>query len=162
MQACINKPHERKHVPLDDSLVVLDDCKTLKLETCRIKKETTRIICRHYIDCGPQVTEVELYPDHLVWKHDDYRNNCHLIDSCKYEKNDFDNLIHELSALEFSVAQNPSITDGSEECRFSFENGSECYLSFNAKDSVYLSGDYEKVRNIIRLFVIAHKNVKIL
>ena len=106
--------------------------KTTTPDSCLIKRETTKIIYRHHSNSGMCIyTTVEIYPDYLVWKYKELRNDCYLIDTCRYKKEDYDKLLKELSTIKFSAIHNKYHRIGGPGYSYSFEVDSVCYLRFD-------------------------------
>ena len=121
-----------------------------------IKSETTKIIYRSSTGSGSAVyTTVELYPDHLVWNYSEARNNCSLKDIRQYKKEEFDELVKELSTIKFSVQDNNRRIIGGGGYEYVFETDSGVYLLF--ADTFQFSGDYDKVGYLIQQFITSHK-----
>ena len=120
-----------------------------------IKKETTKISYNHHTNSGMAIyTTVELHPDYLVWDYNEARNKCHLRDTCRYSKEDFDKLVNELSKIQFSAKDNHDYSVGGEGYSYSFEVNAESYLYFD--NSYQFSGDYHAVQDLIRRFIKSH------
>lgn len=124
--------------------------------SCPIKTETTKITYYHHTNSGEAVyTTVMLYPDRLVWIHDEARNGFCLKDSCRYDKEEYEKLLKDLSSIHFSTISHYDGMVGGEGYDYSFESDTECYLSYC--DSYYFIGNYQKVAYIVQDFITKHK-----
>lgn len=120
-----------------------------------IKEETTSISYHHHTNSGMAIyTMVKLYPDYLVWEYYEARNHCHLKDTCRYNKEDFDKLVNELSKINFSYMNRHDHRVGGEGYCYSFEVNDRRYLQFN--NSYHPSGDYHAVQDLIQQFIKSH------
>lgn len=125
-------------------------------DSCLIKQGTTKILYRHHSNSAMCIyTTVEIYPEYLVWKYEEARNNCNLIDTCCYKKEDYDKLLKELSAIKFSATRNKYRRIGGPGYSYSFEVDSVRYLFFD--DSYQYSGDYNKVQDLLQQFIKSHQ-----
>ena len=75
-----------------------------------------------------------------------------------YDKLDFQNLLKELSAIEFSVVKQNRPTLGGADWSLSFYKEDECYLSYHKRSE--LSGNHKEVKAVILKFATTHKNKK--
>lgn len=98
---------------------------------------------------------IEIYPDSLVWEYIEARNDCSLKDVRTYDKVEFDNLINELSHIQFSAMDNSLIIYGNSGFSYSFEINSNKYFYF--QDDYKFTGNYRKVFSIINHFINTHK-----
>ena len=131
-------------------------CSFLIQGPCPIREETTKITYRHHSNSSMCIYKtVEIYPEYLVWKYKEARNNCYLIDTCRYKKEDYDKLLKELSTIKFSAIDNKRHYVGGSGYSYSFEVDSVRYLFFD--ESYQFSGDYNKVYCLIQQFIESHK-----
>lgn len=129
--------------------------KTTTPDSCLIKRGTTKILYRHHSNSSMCIYKtVEIYPEYLVWKYKEARNDCYLIDTCRYKKEDYGKLLKELSTIKFSAKDNEPRRVGGPGYSYSFEIDSVSYLFFD--DSYQLSGDYKKVQCLIQQFIESH------
>ena len=150
--------NEREDVPQMSNSVSTNtkESKTTTPDSCLIKRETTKILYRHHSNSAMCIYKtVEINPDYLVWKYKELRNNCYLIDTCRYKKEDYDKLLKELSTIKFSAKDNEPRRVGGPGYSYSFEVDSVSYLYFD--DSYQLSGDYKKVQSLIQQFIQSHQ-----
>ena len=131
-------------------------CSFLIQGSCPIMEETTKITYRHHSNSAMCIyTTVEIYPEYLVWKYEEARNDCYLIDTCCYKKEDYDKLLKELSTIKFSAIHNKYRYIGGPGYRYSFEVDTVSYLYFD--DSYQFSGDYDKATTLIQQFIKSHQ-----
>jgi hypothetical protein len=120
-----------------------------------IKGGTTSISYHHHTNSARAIyTMVKLYPDYLVWEYYEARNHCHLKDTCRYNKEDFDKLVNKLSKINFSSTNRRDHRVGGEGYGYSFEVNDRSYLQFNSY--YHLSGDYHAVQELIQQFIKSH------
>lgn len=123
--------------------------------SCPVKEGTTNITYHHHTNSGIAIyTTVNLYPDYLVWDYKEARNQCHLKDTCRYNREEFDKLVKELSRIEFSAIDKHDHRVGGPGYSYSFEVNDKCYLYFD--NSYQFSGDYQAVQDLIRQFIKSH------
>ena len=121
-----------------------------------IDTKTSKITYNHHTNSGMAIyTTIQIFQDSLVWDYIEARNDCRLKDICKYDKEEFNKLIKELSKIKFSATDEPNSLCGGAGYSYSFETNSERYLYYD--DSSSLSGDYRKVSDLIQQFIWAHK-----
>ena len=128
-------------------------CVTAK--KCPILPETTQISYTTYTNSGIAINQTyEISDSLIVWKYTDYRNGVKKTDERKINKQEYEKLVKELSAISFSVKKNDSPEAGGEGWGCSFYKNGERYLSFNCLD--HFSGDYQKALTLIEQFVKSH------
>jgi len=125
-------------------------------DSCLIKQRTTKILYRHHSNSTMCIyTTVEIYPEYLVWKYQEARNDCYLMDTCRYKKEDYDKLLKELSTIKFSAKRNKYHRIGGPGYSYSFEIDSVRYLFFDV--SYQFSGDYNKLQDLLQQFIKSHQ-----
>ena len=136
------------------SLTGIASCGSLK--PCPITTGTTKIVYSEHTNSGIAIsTTYEIARDSLVWDYREYRNDRHLRDVVRYDAQDFEALVTALSTIRFSAKDAHDVSSGGEGWGCSFDNGKGRYLQFNS--TYKLSGDYEKVTDLIKQFVDAHQ-----
>ena len=121
-----------------------------------ISAETTKITYYHHTNSGIAIsTKVEMNEDSLNWEYDEARTGLRLRDTSKFDKNDFTELVNELSLVRFSTKDTHDTSSGGEGYALSFEKDSNRYFIYN--DSYKLSGNYKKVESLILQFIETHK-----
>lgn len=122
-----------------------------------ISKKTTKIEVTEFSNSGSAIHwSYEIFEDSIVWQYKGYRNGLTLRDKINIEKEDFQNLLKELSGVIFSVRNQDEVTAvGGGGWYYTFREGTKCYLSMGNHD--YLSGDYQKVRKIIENMLTSHR-----
>jgi hypothetical protein len=134
---------------------VSEDQRSSVQESVSVKKETAIIKYRKYSNSGKAIaTEYVIYNDSLVWKYTEYRNNFRLQDVVKYNREEFDKLIDNLSRYTFSIERTEPVCGGGGES-FSFSTEAGCYLTFD-DSNCELYGDADEVKKLIRQFVHLH------
>ena len=112
------------------------------LNTCPIQMSTNKITYSEHSNSGLLIsTTFEIY-----WK---------LRDVSPCDKQDFKDLLTELSTIKFSARDTHDYSSGGGGWGFSFENQKGSYFHYN--DSFDLSGDYERVTEKINEYVEKHK-----
>lgn len=123
---------------------------------CPISSATTKISYHQSTNSGvARYTSFVLYEDSLVWTYTEARNNCSLSDVCRYDKNEFLELVNKLSAIRFSVQTVKHHPIGGGGYSFSFEDRSGRYLLYGNFDK--LTGDYRQVSSLIQSFIDTHR-----
>ena len=126
-----------------------------------ISAETTKITYYHHTNSGIAIsTKVEMNEDSLNWEYDEARTGLRLRDTSKFDKNDFTELVNELSLVRFSTKDTHDTSSGGEGYALSFEKDSNRYFIYN--DSYKLSGNYKKVESLILQFIETHKTIHVL
>ena len=121
-----------------------------------ISSETTKITYYHHTNSGIAIsTKVEMNEDSLTWEYYEARTGLRLRDTSKFDKNDFAELVNELSLVRFSAKDAHDTSSGGEGYAIAFEQDAKQYFFYN--DSYKLSGDYEKVETLILQFIETHK-----
>lgn len=125
-------------------------------KSCPISLITTKITYSHHTNSGIAIyTTITIHEDHLVWEYVEARNNCSLIDSCSFSKEEFKELITELSKVQFSAIDTHDYSVGGEGYGYSFESASDQYFYYD--NSYKLSGNYSQVSSLIQQFINSHK-----
>ena len=136
------------------SLTGITSCGSLR--PCPITTGTTKIVYSEHENSGIAIsTKYEITEDSLVWDYTELRNGCHLTDAVRYDRQDFEALVSELSEIRFSAKDTHDVSSGGSGWGCSFYNDRECYFHYN--DKFNLSGGYEKVTDAILQFVASHK-----
>ena len=136
------------------SLTGIASCGSLK--PCPITTGTTKIVYSEFENSGIAIsTKYEITQDSLVWDYTELRYNRHLKDAVTYNRQDFEALVTELSAIRFSAKDTHDASAGGGGWGCSFYNDKECYFHYN--DAFILSGAYEAVTDAILQFVASHK-----
>ena len=134
----------------------VNSTKVSQSSACPISLKTTKIIYMYHTGSGMAVyTTITLGEDCLIWEYDEARNNCSLKDSCKYSKEEFEQLVKSLSTIEFSAIDTDDDRVGGAGDGYSFESNSSMYLYYDS--SYNLSGNYRQVSSLIQQFIEAHK-----
>ncbi len=121
-----------------------------------VKAETTKITYTAYSNSGMAIhTDVQLFPDHLVWEYREMRTDCHLTDTFRYDRADYDALVARLSAISFSARDVDDYSSGGDGYAFAFDDQSGTYFHFD--DSYSLAGDHEEVSRLILSFIEEHR-----
>ena len=124
-------------------------------KTYLIKKETTKIIYHRHTGSGLAISmTVELYPDHMGCTYNDARKHHRQGNEYIYEKKHFDQLVTELSTLQFSARDRRPHPTGGVGYSYSFEVNAERYLRFG--NFHQFSGDYKEVQELIKQFIEEH------
>lgn len=146
---------EKQRIELEKAFVVFFP-KELS-DSCPIKASTTKIIYTYHTNCGrARYSEYQIFRDSLVWDYYEARNHCHLKDVCRYERDDYDELIKTLSEWKFSGNCNlKEVSAGGAGYGYYFEDNTQCYLHYN--DSYQLAGEHNKVDQLIKQFIENHK-----
>lgn len=122
---------------------------------CPISTETTKIIYWWHSGSGSAIYErTMLLEDSLIWKCDKPRQGFSCEQSCKYNKEEFKELVQTLSVIPFFAVDSFNGIDGSAGYGYSFYSDTDKYFGF-ANDDVLL-GDYNQVYSLIRQFIDAH------
>ena len=130
------------------------DAKDLK---CLIKTETTKILYYRHSNSGWAIsTTIGIYPNHLIWEYGEARNNCHLKDSCEYDKSDFEKLIKDLSGIPFVIVDIGLPGMGSAGLGLSFYANTQRYLCYDESYQL-LRGENGKVCEKLERFIEDHK-----
>jgi len=125
------------------------------IDSCLIKEDTTKIVYHRHTHSGLAISmTVNLYPDHLVWTYVEARRNRRQHNECIYEKEHYEKLVKELSTIQFSALGRRPHPTGGAGYSYSFEVNAERYLRFDNHHQ--LSGDYNKVQNLILQFIEEH------
>ena len=125
------------------------------IDSCLIKENTTKIIHHRHTNSGLAISmTVELYPDHLVWTYVEARKSHRQQNESIYEKEHYEKLVKELSTIQFSARDRRPHPTGGAGYSYSFEVNAERYLSFGNHHQ--LSGNYNKVQNLILQFIEEH------
>lgn len=128
----------------------------LESNSCPISLNTTTITYSHHTNSGIAIyTIIKIYEDHLVWEYDEARNDCSLKDSCKYSREEFEELITSLSKVQFSAIDAHDYSVGGSGYGYSFESASNQYFYYDS--SYKLLGNYSDVSSLIQQFIKAHK-----
>ena len=136
------------------SMTGLASC--IGLNTCPIQMSTNKITYSEHSNSGLLIsTTFEIYEDSLVWKRTEPRYGWKLRDVSPCDKQDFKDLLTELSTIKFSARDTHDYSSGGGGWGFSFENQKGSYFHYN--DSYDLSGDYERVTEKINEYVEKHK-----
>jgi len=136
--------------------VVSEEQMSSKQEPVFVKKETIKIKYVDYSNSGIAIdTQYEIYRDSLIWEYTEHRNDCRLRDVVKYDSEEFEKLIENLSQYTFSVVKREEPLCGGEGESFSFSSDTGCYLNFD-DSSCELYGDADEVKRLIRQFVQLH------
>ena len=136
------------------SLTGITSCGSLK--SCPITTGTTKIVYSEHSNSGIAILMTyEIASDSLVWDYNEYREDLHLRDVVRYDAQDFETLVTALSTIRFSAKDAHDVSSGGDGWACSFDNGEGRYLQFN--NTYKLSGDYEKVTDLIKQFVDAHQ-----
>ena len=136
------------------SLTGITSCGSLK--PCPISTGTTKIVYSEHENSGIAIsTTYEITEDSLVWDYRELRNDCHLKDVARYDRQDFEALVTALSEIRFSAKDTHDASAGGGGWGCSFYNDKECYFHYN--DAFILSGAYEAVTDAILQFVASHK-----
>ena len=136
------------------SLTGIASCGSLK--PCPITTETTKIVYSEHSNSGIAILMTyEIARDSLVWECKNFRNNRHLRDVARYDAQDFETLVTALSTIRFSAKDAHDASSGGSGWGCSFDNEKGRYLQYNS--SYELSGDYEKVTDMIQQFINAHQ-----
>ena len=136
------------------SLTGIASCGSLR--PCPISTGTTKIVYSEHENSGIAImTSYEITEDSLVWDYRELRNDCHLKDVARYDRQDFEALVTELSTIRFSAKDTHDVSSGGSGWGCSFYNDKECYFHYN--DRFKLSGSYDTVTNAILQFVSNHK-----
>ena len=123
--------------------------------TCPILSNTTQIKYSHHTNSGEAIyTSGTIGENGLIWDYDEARNNCHLVDSCKYGKEDFDELVKSLSEIPFFVIKTFDHSVGGPGYAYSFYSESKVYFNYSSSDE--LSENHTKVSSLIMQFIEAH------
>lgn len=136
------------------SLTGLASC--MSLNTCPIQTSTTKITFSEHSNSGLAIsTTYEICEDSLVWSRMEPRYGWRLRDVLRYDKQDFQELLTALSAIRFSARDTHDHSVGGSGWGVSFENQKGCYFHYNSKFK--LSGEYERVTEIINEYIEKHK-----
>lgn len=136
------------------SLTGLTSC--IGLNTCPIQTGTTKITFSEHSNSGLAIsTTYEISEDSLVWSRMEPRYNWKLRDVLKCNKQDFNELVAEISTIRFSAKDAHDYSVGGDGWGLSFENQKGRYFHYNS--SFKLSGDYESVTEKISEYVEKHK-----
>ena len=82
------------------SLTGITSCGSLK--PCPISSGTTKIVYSEHETSGLAISMTyEITQDSLVWDYREPRNDCHLKDVVRYDRQDFEALVTELSTIRF-------------------------------------------------------------
>ena len=136
------------------SLTGITSCGSLK--SCPITTGTTKIVYSEHSNSGIAILMTyEIASDSLVWDYQDFRNDRHLRDVARYDAQDFEALVAALSTIQFSAKDAHDYSSGGSGWGCSFDNEKGRYLQYNS--TYKLSGDYEKVTNMIQQFIDAHQ-----
>jgi len=136
------------------SLTGIASCGSLK--PCPITTGTTKIVYSEHSNSGIAImTTYEITRDSLVWLYQEFRTDRCLRDVAKYDAQDFEALVTALSTIRFSAKDAHDVSSGGSGWGCSFDNEKGRYLQYNS--TYKLSGDYEKVTDMIQQFVEAHK-----
>ena len=121
-----------------------------------ISSETTKITYYHHTNSGIAIsTKVEMNEDSLTWEYYEARTGLRLRDTSKFDKNDFTELVNELSLVHFSAKDAHDTSSGGDGYAIAFEQDAKQYFVYN--DSYKLAGDYKKVESLILQFIETHK-----
>jgi hypothetical protein len=122
-----------------------------------ISEKTTKITYQHHTNSGRAIyTAIQIFKDCLVWKYDEARNNCCLIDTCKYNGDEFNELIKKLAENQIASFGDCGISKlGGSGFSYSFEINSDIYLKYTNDSELY--GDYKEVSTLINQFIELHK-----
>ena len=137
---------------------ILTSCSQLRMKSssCPISSKTTKITYSQYTNSGEAIsTTTTILEDCLIWEYHEIRNNCHLKDSCRFERAAFEELIKDLSTIHFSAKDAHDYSSGGAGYGLSFEANADRYFSYNS--SYKLSGDYDHVTSLIQQFIESHK-----
>lgn len=138
--------------------LIVSNCKSSSTtsNSCPISLNTTKITYSHHTNSGIAIyTTITIHEDRLVWEYVEARNNCCLIDSCSFSKEEFKELITDLSKVQFSAIDAHDYSVGGEGYSYSFESASDQYFYYD--NSYKLSGNYSQVSSLIQQFINAHK-----
>jgi len=136
------------------SLTGLASC--MGLNSCPIQMSTTKITFSEHSNSGLLIsTTFEICEDSMVWSRMEPRYGWKLRDVSKCDKQDFNELLTELSTIRFSARDAHDFSAGGDGWGLSFENQKGRYFHYN--DKFKLSGDYERVTEKIQEYVEKHK-----
>jgi len=126
------------------------------LNSCPIQMSTTKITFSEHSNSGLLIsTTFEICEDSMVWSRMEPRYGWKLRDVSKCDKQDFNELLTELSTIRFSARDAHDFSAGGDGWGLSFENQKGRYFHYN--DKFKLSGDYERVTEKIQEYVEKHK-----
>lgn len=136
------------------SLTGIASCGSLR--TCPITSGTTKIVYSEHTNSGIAIlTTYEIGRDSLVWERKEFRSGRHQREVAQYDAQDFEALVNALAAIQFSAKDANDASSGGSGWGCSFDNEKGRYLQFN--DTYKLSGDYERVIDLIVNFVEDHQ-----
>lgn len=117
---------------------------------------TTKILYTKFSNSGIAISMTyEITADSMVWQYTEHRNSLCIRAVSRYDIQDFEALVAALSSIRFSAKDAHDISSGGSGWGCCFDNENGRYLQFNS--SYNLSGDYEKVTDMILQFTEDHK-----
>lgn len=128
----------------------------VKIKECSISRETTRIEYESHSNSGRAIyTSYRIERGFLIWEYRKARENYRLRDSVAYDVKDFDELVTNLSKIQFSIGINEMkrMSVGGSGSSYSFSTDKGQYLDIDSSDEIH--GD-KSVIMLIQQFIKNH------
>ena len=130
--------------------------KEVKIKECSISRETTRIVYENHSNSGRAIsTSYRIERGFLIWEYRRAREKYRLRDSVAYDVKDFDELVTNLSNIQFSIGNNvmKRMEVGGSGYSYSFSTKIGQYLFIDSNDQIH--GDKSAIL-LIQQFIKNH------